>query len=60
MGKPTIKLWAPAQVEQTISGPNGPVTVRTIAYFHTRLGSFQKIYITELNDGMGGQPSRTN
>jgi hypothetical protein len=55
----TVEMWAPANADDTLLGANGPVTLRTIAFFHTRLGSFQKIYVTQLNDGMKGQPMRS-
>ncbi|MEO8218646.1 MAG: hypothetical protein ABI718_16340 [Acidobacteriota bacterium] len=51
----TFELWLPAQAEDTITGNNGPVTVRGIAYFSSSIGKFQKIFITQLNDGMNGQ-----
>ena len=51
----SFELWLPAQAEDTITGNNGPVTVRGIAYFSSSIGKFQKIFITQLNDGMHGQ-----
>ena len=57
-GISTVEMWAPANADDTVLGPNGPVTLRTIAFFHSRLGSSQKIYVTQLNDGMRGQPLR--
>ncbi|HVT46074.1 MAG TPA: hypothetical protein VMT00_16990 [Thermoanaerobaculia bacterium] len=51
----TVELWAPAIAENTIVGLNGPVTLRGVAYFRTQYGSFQHIFIQQLNDGNRGQ-----
>lgn len=50
----TVELWAPAYAESTISGSNGPVTVRAIAYFDSPVGRFQKIFVQQVNAGDTG------
>lgn len=53
-----VELWAPAIASDTILGVNGPVTIRAVAYFHTDLGSFQQIYIRQVNDTLRGRTSQ--
>lgn len=48
----SVEFWAPAQASDSILGVNGPVTIRTVAYFKTDMGSFQKIYVGQVQDGM--------
>jgi hypothetical protein len=47
----TVEMWAPANANSTISGANGPVTVRIQANFRSEFGKFQKIYIKQVNAG---------
>jgi len=44
-----VELWAPAQMEQTITGANGPVTLRVTVYFNSDLGKFRRIYVQQVN-----------
>jgi hypothetical protein len=53
----TVELWAPALASDSILGVNGPVTIRAVAFFHTDLGSFQQVYIRQVNDTLRGQRS---
>ena len=55
----TVELFAPAYVNKTILGGNGPVTLRATAYFKSSLGSFRKVYIQQVNDRMT-PPKRPN
>lgn len=48
----TVEMWAPAYANNTISGANGPVTVRVQAEFKSDLGKFRKIYIEQVNSGL--------
>jgi hypothetical protein len=50
-----IEVWLPAFAQDTILGANGPVTIRGTAYFNSSLGKLQRIFMQQLNDGMGGQ-----
>lgn len=52
-----VEFWGSASASDTILGVNGPATIRATAHFKSAVGSFQKIYIQQLNDGMGDQPS---
>lgn len=47
------EFWVPVQVEDTITGANGPVSVRGIAYFTAQSGRFRQIVLQNLNDQMG-------
>lgn len=47
----TVEMWAPAYANSTISGANGPVTVRIQADFRSELGKFRKIYVKQVNAG---------
>lgn len=55
----TVELFAPAYVNKTILGGNGPVTLRATAYFKNSLGSFRQIYIQQVNERMV-PPKRPN
>lgn len=55
----TVELFAPAYVNKTILGGNGPVTLRATAYFKSSLGSFRQVYIQQVNDRMN-PPKRPN
>lgn len=55
----TVELFAPAYVNKTILGGNGPVTLRATAYFKSSLGSFRQVYIQQVNDRMT-PPKRPN
>lgn len=50
-----VRFFVPAQAEGTISGANGPVTVRVTAYFDSPAGQFREIYMRNINDQLGGQ-----
>lgn len=52
-----VEFWGSARMSDTILGANGPVTIRATASFKSPMGSFQKIYIQQLNDGLGDQPN---
>jgi hypothetical protein len=47
----TVNFWAPAIAGSTILGANGPVTLRTTAYFSSAFGKFREIYIQQVNSG---------
>ena len=47
------EFWIPVQVEDTIQGANGPVSIRGIAYFTSEAGRFRTIFLQNLNDPMG-------
>jgi hypothetical protein len=53
----TVELWIPVQVEDTILGANGPVTLRGIAYFDSSVGKFSQVFIQQLNSGGSGRPT---
>jgi hypothetical protein len=48
-GVQTIDLWGPATAEQTISGANGPVTIRATAQFDAPGGSFQTVVMRQVH-----------
>jgi hypothetical protein len=51
-----VEFWASAIVErQTITGANGPVTLRLILYFDSPLGSFQDVVVQQVNDRLTGE-----
>ena len=50
-----VEFWAPTMLENTISGANGPVTLRVIAYFGTDRGDFREVYIRNVNDPLSTQ-----
>lgn len=45
-----VEMWAPAYVENTIGGGQGPVTLRVIAHFESEFGKFREVYIRTVND----------
>lgn len=45
-----VEFWAPTVIENTISGANGPVTLRVTAYFSTARGDFREVYMRNVND----------
>lgn len=47
-----VEIWAPALAEDTISGVNGPVTLRMMAQFDSEFGAFQRVIVTQVNDSM--------
>jgi hypothetical protein len=51
-----VEFWVPAVVEDTITGANGPVTLRVTAYFGTELGKFREVYVRTVNDTIGSKP----
>jgi hypothetical protein len=51
-----VEFWVPAVVEDSITGANGPVTLRVIAYFGTELGKFREVYVRTVNDTIGSKP----
>jgi hypothetical protein len=51
-----VEFWAPARIEDTISGANGPVTLRITAFFNTDMGQFREIYVRTVNDSIGARP----
>jgi len=55
----TVELFAPAYVNKTILGGNGPVTLRATAYFKSSLGTFRQVYIQQVNEKMT-PPKRPN
>ena len=50
----TADFWVPATADSTISGANGPVTLRVVAHFDSPVGQFDEIVIQQVN-GMSGQ-----
>lgn len=46
-------LWATAAVNSTISGANGPVTVRTIVQFESPEGRFQTVSVQQVHSSGG-------
>ncbi|HXI13093.1 MAG TPA: hypothetical protein VNM92_10680 [Thermoanaerobaculia bacterium] len=46
----SVEFWAPATAETTITGSNGPVTIRGIAYFKSATGAFQKVFVQQVHD----------
>jgi|GEM_PF-458958 len=49
-----FEFWIPVQVEDTITGANGPVSLRGIAYFTSSTGRFRQVFLDTLNDQMSG------
>jgi hypothetical protein len=47
-----FEIWAPATVENTILGANGPVTLRSVVFFDSPVGKFRKVYVQQVNDQM--------
>ncbi|HKR66280.1 MAG TPA: hypothetical protein VJZ00_21305 [Thermoanaerobaculia bacterium] len=55
-GQQDVQFWASAVVEyNTITGANGPVTLRLILNFDSPLGSFQDVVVQEVNDRFTGE-----
>lgn len=52
----SVEFWAPAVAQTTILGSNGPVTIRGIAYFDSPVGSFQQMFIQQVNDTTRRRP----
>lgn len=56
-----VQFWAPASIDSaTISGANGPVTVRATLTFDSSIGQFEKIVVQQVNEfgvrrGEGGR-----
>jgi len=49
-----VDFWANAIVEQaTISGANGPVTLRLVLFFDTPVGPFEEIVVRQVNESAG-------
>lgn len=47
-----VEMWVPAYIERaTISGANGPVTLRAKVEFDSSVGMFQRIYVQQVNAG---------
>lgn len=47
-----FEMWVPANAENTILGSNGPVTIRSVVFFTSAVGKFQKVYVRQVNDQM--------
>jgi hypothetical protein len=51
-----VELWASAVIDQaTITGANGPVTLRLILFFDSPLGPFQDVVVQQVNDRLTGE-----
>jgi hypothetical protein len=51
-----VEIWANAVVEvSTITGANGPVTLRVILQFDSPLGPFQDVVVQQVNDNLTGE-----
>jgi hypothetical protein len=44
-----VEIWAPAHLNDTVSGGNGPVTIRVTATFQWSGGTFQKIEVHQVS-----------
>jgi hypothetical protein len=44
-----VEIWAPARLNDTVSGGNGPVTIRVTATFQWSGGTFQKIEVHQVS-----------
>lgn len=53
-----VEMWTPAVSSDTILGVNGPVTLRMIATFKSEFGAFQRVVVTQVNDGGGNRVVR--
>jgi hypothetical protein len=54
-GYETAEFWVPANVaDSTITGANGPVTMRIVAHFDSPVGQFDEIVIQQVN-GLAAQ-----
>lgn len=51
-----VQFWVPADLNQTITGANGPVTLRATLYFDSPVGQFQEIVVRQVN----AMPGRGN
>ena len=50
-----VELWASALIEDpTITGANGPVTLRLILYLDSPLGPFENVVVQQVNDRLTG------
>ena len=47
-------FWVAATADSTITGANGPVTMRVVAHFDSPVGQFDEIVIQQVN-GMSGR-----
>jgi hypothetical protein len=51
-----VELWASAFIEDaTITGANGPVTLRLILYLDSPLGPFENVVVQQVNDRLTGE-----
>jgi hypothetical protein len=49
-----VDFWAPAFIDNaTITGANGPVTLRLTTYFDSPVGQFQNIVVQQVHEDMG-------
>ncbi|HVT02631.1 MAG TPA: hypothetical protein VHL58_04560 [Thermoanaerobaculia bacterium] len=48
-----FQFWVQVEVEDTILGANGPVSIRAIAFFTSSAGRFRQVLVQNLNDQMG-------
>ena len=42
-------LWGSATTDPTITGANGPVTIRTVAQFDSSAGRFQTVVVQQVH-----------
>jgi hypothetical protein len=50
----TVDFWAPAYVDNaTITGANGPVTLRVTTYFDSPVGQFQHVVVQQVHEDLG-------
>jgi hypothetical protein len=52
-----VEIWVPTVVQNSVSGAQGPVTLRVTAYFDSPVGQFREIYIRTVNDPMSPGPA---
>ena len=50
----TVDFWAPAYIDNaTITGANGPVTLRVTTYFDSPVGQFQQVVVQQVHEDLG-------